>query len=253
MIDELPGMTLPGWLSKCSIDSIENEVFPLEDVLRESLYYPSSSFDGDPIKFFGGNVMSFIYVDYGHSQEEFNNALLSPGFLGYEPIASREVIETELAPNGWNPSISPASRERIRARPLSGERPFCRWTIFQREKTLSDDHGPFRFSLLYLYADGVAAFQALYVSNKLVPKAVAVIQPGHSFGGNWTDFTNPEKIFAKSVMANPSGKPEWILYGGIGPRNGYRKPCWPFYQVNIGFVEKTGGGSIGIWSNHHLI
>jgi hypothetical protein len=249
MIIELPVMNEPTWLSNCSKDSIENDHFPLKNLLRDSLYYPSSGFDGDPVKFLGGNILSFIYIDYGNSQEEFQNALAKPGFRGYKPITSRTVTEHELAPNGWCPSIPSSSNGYIRAPSSSGERPFCQWTVFQRNKGLSEEHGPIRFSLLYLYADGVAAYQALYIANKSVPKAVAIIQPGHAFGGNWTDFTDHNEIFAKSILGNLKGIPDLILYGGIGPRKGYRNPCWPFYRNHISFVEKAGGGSIGIWSH----
>lgn len=76
------------------------------------------------------------------------------------------VTEQELAQKGW----APTSLTSLDGDPLqfNGEmkQPFCSWMIFQRNKTVSHSHGPFRFSLLYLCADGVAAFQALYVTSK---------------------------------------------------------------------------------------
>jgi len=77
-------------------------------------------------------------------------------------------------------------------------------------------HGPVRFSLLFICSDGVDTFQALYVANRVAPKVVTVIQPGHAFGHNWTDFTDSEKVFARVVLANPAGQPDKVLYGGIG-------------------------------------
>lgn len=93
----------------------------------------------------------------------------------------------------------------------------------------------------------MAAFQALYVANSAVPKAVAVIQPGHAFGRNWTDYTSPKQLLAKSVLGNPSGQPEILLYGGYGRREFYLEPCWPDYRTQVRFVDKAGGGSIGVW------
>ena len=122
--------------------------------------------------------------------------------------------------------------------------------MFDRKRDFSEDHGPTRFSLLYLCADGVAAFQALYIANSATPKAIAVIQPGHGFGGNWTDYTNPDRLFAKSVFQNPNGQPELLLYGGIGEVDYYKEPCWPTFQSRICFLDKAGGGGIGVWAKH---
>jgi hypothetical protein len=130
------------------------------------------------------------------------------------------------------------------------KKPFCSWALFQRREDIPAKHEPSRFSLLYLCADGVAAFQALYLANVAFPKAVAVIQPGHAFGGNWTDYTDHEQIFARSVLGNPSGQPEILLYGGMGRRDYYRESCWPDYQTQVCFVDKAGGGSIGVWSRN---
>lgn len=249
MLNQLPEIAVPSWLNNLSPTTIRNGSFPLQEFLQNSLYYPASGFDGDPIRYLAGNILSFIYVDYGHAEDEFMDALGSPGFRGYDLVATRPVIEQELAPNGWNP-ILPA---RIDGDPFRyrdrTKNPFYSWSVFQRRDDVPVNHGPSRFSLLYLCADGVAAFQALYIANAAVPKAVAVIQPGHAFGGNWTDYTDPKQIFARSVLENPSGRPTFLLYGGIGKRDYYRQSCWPDYQAHICFVDKVGG-TIGIWSNN---
>lgn len=127
--------------------------------------------------------------------------------------------------------------------------PFCSWSILERSNDFPPSHGPRRFSFLYLCADGVAAFQALYVANRALPAIVAIIQPGHGFGMNWTNFTDPEKIFAQSVLENPAGKPTILLYGGIGRRSFYEQPCWPEYTKRVCFLRKAGGGSIGVWQH----
>lgn len=256
MLDQLTEIAVPTWLRKLSSATITNEPFPLHELLHDSLYYPSSGFDGAPVHYLAGNILSFIYVDQSHSHDEFMIALSSPGFRGYEMVADRLVTERELTPRGWHPTLpTRADGEPSRFRDEI-KKPFCSWLVFQRCENFPVSHGPSRFSLLYLCADGVAAFQALYVANSAFPKAVAVIQPGHAFGGNWTDYTNPERIFARSVLGNPSGQPEILLYGGYGGCDSYREPCWPDYQTHLCFVDKdrTDGGSIGIWSrNAHQV
>ena len=248
MLGQLPEIAMPVWLINLTPVTIMSEPFPLHDVLRDSLYYPSSGFDGDPVRHLAGNILSFIYVDYGYDHDEFMSTLRDQGFYGYDLISIRFVTEQELTPNGWQPILpTPSDGDPSRYREYM-KKPFCCWSLFQRGEAVPVSHGPFRFSLLYLCADGVAAFQALYVANSIAPKAVAIIQPGHAFGNNWTTYPDPEQIFARSVLGNPSGQPEFLLYGGIGIRNFYRTSCWPNYQEHICFVDKAGGhGSIGLW------
>ena len=241
MLHQLPEIVVPMWLTNLSSTTIMNEPFPLHELLYDSLYYPSSVFDSDPIRHLAGNILSFIYVDYGRDHNEFMHALKNPGFRGYDPVATRSVTEQEITPHGWSPTPPTRSDDDPSRYRDWVKEPFCSWSVFQRREDVPISHGPSRFNLLYLCADGVAAFQALYIANHAVPKAVAVIQPGHAFGGNWTNYTNPERIFATSVLGNPHGQPEILLYGGIGKRDFYLKPCWPDYETQVCFVDKAGG------------
>lgn len=246
MLRQLQAIEVPSWLTNLTPETIKHEPFPLCELLRDSLYYPSCGFDSDPIKHFGGNVLSFVYVDYGHTRDAFMSVL---HFSGYDLVASRFVTENELAPDGWRPpelrrvdGDPQRSREYIKA-------PFCLWSVFQRRIDFPASHGPFRFSLLFVCADGVATFQALYVDSSITPKAVAVIQPGHGFGYNWTDYTDPAQVFARLVLGNPAGQPEMLLYGGLGrDRDAYGETCWPAYQYFMRRFSRTESGTVGVWS-----
>jgi hypothetical protein len=246
MLRQLQAIAVPSWLTNLTPETIKHEPFPLRELLRDSLYYPSCGFDSDPIKHIGGNVLSFVYVDYGHTRDTFMNAL---HFSGYDLVASRFVTEKELSPVGWK---APALRREDGDPQRSHEyikAPFCLWAVFQRRGDFPVTHGPLRFSLLFVCADGAATFQALYIANSITPKAVAVIQPGHGFGRNWTDFTDPAQMLARTVMENPAGQPEMLLYGGIGVEwKTYDDPCWPIYKVLMRRFRKTGSGTVGVWS-----
>jgi len=102
MIDRLPEKALPKWLADVDVGN-QSSPFPLMDVLNDSLYYPSSRFDGSPIRHLSGNIHSFIYADYGVTSDELEEEVKTPGFLGYHKILSRSVTEKELTPNGWQP------------------------------------------------------------------------------------------------------------------------------------------------------
>ena len=40
---------------------MESESFPLPDLLRDSLFYPTSGFDGSPFQCGGGHFSIFVY------------------------------------------------------------------------------------------------------------------------------------------------------------------------------------------------
>lgn len=248
MLAQLPIIPVPLWLANLSPASILEDPFPLQSLLQDSLYYPSSGFDGDPVMYLVGNILSFIYVDYGYTRDRLEKELKENGFRGYNVLASRSVMKRELTPHGWRP-VPPDASEDDPSREIDWiKEPYCVWSVLERRESVSDRNRPARFSLLYLCADGVAAFQALYVANSAVPKAVAIIQPGHGFGRNWTDFKDRGGVFARSVMDNPNGQPELLLDGGMGPRDFYREPCWPEYGQLVRIVDKKNyDGSIGIW------
>lgn len=247
MLKQISPVAVPTWLNDVTPESMHSDPFPLSRILLESLYYPSCGVDGDPVRHLAGNILSFVYVDYGISKEELLAELSRRGFSGYKPVATRWVREVEIAPNGWKPSIpSDVKDDPFRYRDHI-KQPFCLWTVFERLEDIRFAHRPLRFSLLYLCADGVAAYQALYVASATLPRAVAVIQPGHGFGHNWTDFTDPQAIFARTVLGNPAGVPQYLLYGGYGSRSNYGEPCWPEYRKLTCFVDKPPRGNIGIW------
>ena len=61
----------------------------------------------------------------------------------------------------------------------------------ERDDDFGEDHGPERFSLLYVRGEGVATFAGLYAANKVSPKALAIIQPGQVLRPVSTNSLNP--------------------------------------------------------------
>ena len=247
MLDQLPEMTAPRWMADLSSTTVKNKPFSIHELLRDSLNYPGSGFDGDPVRHLAGNILSFIYVDYGHSRAEFVEALEKRWFPEYEVIGQpRSVTEQELTPHGWPPDPPTLTNGDHSLLADWIKEPFCEWVVFQRSADVPPGRGPYRFSLLYLCKEGVAAFRALYVANNIAPKSVAIIQAGPGTGLNHTDFRDPDEIFARSVLNNRAGQPEILLYGGMGHQF-YQEPCWPDYNTNVCFLDRADG-SIGVWS-----
>ena len=246
MIAQLPLADLPSWLASIETDDDMADI-PLAGILSKSVFYPASGFDGRPVQFLAGHFHSFIYADYGKTKTELAAALEGNGFAGYRLLAKRDVSQEELCPNYseaqcWQDHPELAVQEdwfRAFIKPH-----FCQWLIFERDPTLGQQHGPSRFSLLYMCCDGLTTYQALYVSNHTCPAAIAIIQPGHGFGGNWTNFEDPEGPLALKARGNPAGQPEFLLFGGEGSKQFYDKPCWPDYRETLGFL---GHSPVSLW------
>lgn len=201
---------------------------PIRDVLKDSVYYPACNVDGDPIMFLAGNFLSFVYVDYGIGYENLLAELDT--FKGYQLIAKRSVEERELVPQGWNPQYFSSSDGNPDQHRDWINLSFAVWSIYERTKEYRPDHGPDRFSLLYIGNDAVATFQSLYHGNHVAPAVIAVMQPGN-------DFKEVTSRFAQAVLENPAGPPTFLLWGGYGcgieQELHYFRPCWPQYGKRV--------------------
>ena len=218
--------SVPLWLSKLG-DRLGP--IPMPDLLRHCVYYPSAGLDGDPVKYLGRYFQSFVYVDYGVGEQEVLNDLLN--FSGYDQISNRQVCQDELVPQGWQPpKLRPEDGNHTRNAD-SIKPPFAIWAVYDRKPEVCPEHGPKRFSLLYIGGDGAATYHALFYSHQVSPAVVALIQPGTGFGGNWTDFEDSGQVFARLVRENPAGMPDHLLYGGWGDGGHYREAPWPEYQT----------------------
>ena len=250
MISQLPILTCPDWLKNLEAQSIAEDEFPLNDILSQSLYYPASHFDGDPVRHLAGNIHSFIYVDYGYTAQDLDQSLRHFGFRGYHIIGRRRVLERELNPKGTKASglnlEIDAHPERLK---WYIKKPFCEWIVFQRNRDMDQTHGPERFSLLYISGDGAATYQVLFSENCVSPTAISIIQPGEGFGGNWTSFKDPSKILARSVRNNSAGMPKFLLDGQYSKSTRCDPACWPDFDQFICLLHKSNGGNISLFSS----
>jgi hypothetical protein len=128
------------------------------------------------------------------------------------------------------------------------KKPFAQWAVYRRKEHYTELHGPEDFSLLYIGGEGVASYQALFWNNNLRPSILAIIQPGHGFGLNYTRYGNKNEGLHWVVNQNPAGLPETILYGGIG--NEYDDLEWDGYQMKekiAPYYQPQGNGCVRIW------
>lgn len=246
------------FLNELTIESIKNEPLPISELLENSVYYPASGVDGGLIRDINlnrqeWNVTSYIYCDYHETAEKLFESIQE--IKGYKLLNWRDLKMEELIPNGWSQQLPPnisMSRYQSAVNRFTNPNPYAVWMVFERLPEYGEEHGPSRFSLLYLCAEGVASYQALYWTNHFVPRAIAIIQPGTGFGFNWTDFYKEGEPLYWAVKNNPEGMPEYIFTGyyadshtSVHTKNNEH---FNFNWSEYGFLEPAVG-----YPYHHVV
>ena len=245
------------YLNQLTVKDIEQGVFPLKEILANSLFYPACDNDGGVVKDCNTinrelGIENFIYCDYAFGEEKLNDAMDS--FNGYNVFAKRSLRSSDLTPNGWASQLPPGlTRENYNAYRDAYKTPFAKWIVYERMEGKGEDYGPKRFSLIYIGGEGVATYQAIYWSNNACPNALAIIQPGHAFGLNWTNFTEPNGFLNWIVANNPNKKmPKQIYFGGYGSYDSYDDLNWLGYNKIRGIKRyydssRTQSGYVGVY------
>jgi hypothetical protein len=150
---------------------------------------------------------------------------------GYHVLADRTVLESEFVKGtrvGFPFDMRLAdcrAYERIKDDCV----PFCHWFIFERDADFGPDHGPERFSLLYVCGESVATYVGLYNAYGVAPKALALVQCD-GFSGNWTHFRSADGPLRVVMAQNEGGMPKYVINGGIGSADGYDNLGWSDYE-----------------------
>jgi hypothetical protein len=212
MIAEMPVMETPAWLAEIGGATPPHACpFPLADFLTDSLYYPACGLNGTPVKYLAGNILSFVYADYGVSRAAFLDNLCGTGaacgFKGYRPVLQREILRSEVVPDGWRPALQPQDVDAVR-RLAEVERdcqPYGHWSIWQRTASADPAAGPELFSFFFLSGEISAIYQGLYTRLAIAPKVLAIIQPG-TMGGEWENSCSDQSFFKQVVRSHTAGR-----------------------------------------------
>ncbi len=146
--------------------------------------------DGHPVKVLGSTHAAhcFVYADYSVSKETLQAELahLRYRFRGYTTLARIPLAERDIAPHSWVKHVQP-SEVKPSAYSFADVPPFGFLEILDRDHGLDEAHGARRLAVLFLGADGFAAYDALFCqTNGNSPFAVEVVD--HGFGGNYDRF-----------------------------------------------------------------
>lgn len=200
---------VPHWLEKFDIGSTFNR----DDFFASRIvYYPGSGTDGEPVKLFGSthSVHCFVYVDYGISKNQIESELAhsTHSFLGYRTLARLLLSESDLNLNEWCAHITLESKA-THNRCHTHTTPFGFIEILERKHQYDDNHGAHRLAILFLGADGIATYDALFCQkNNISPPFVVIVQD-HGFGGNYDRFGADGLL--EHIANNSNAIPQWLL------------------------------------------
>ena len=231
-------------------EMIENGPIPMDDLLKDSVYYPASRLDGRVIQFCNTlpswrmlGVNSFVYADFDVSETELLRDVLGTRSLcGYRVLGHRRLRPEEYIPEGWKLEMVDGHYWDTFLGRKDGPGHYAHWVVFERKETKTILHGPDRISLLFVCGEGLATFQQLYCSRGIAPKMACAIQCW-GFAGNWTDFTAPGAPVHNTLLKYRHCIPEWICIGDH----------WEIHGVlRLRGLDYAGVRLVGYWSGKAL-
>lgn len=190
---------MKNFLINYSKEFIETGIVPVDELLINSVYYPACGIDGRPIKrlnplFSEYGINSYVYVDYAIGNDFL--AANQDTFKHYHIFATRDLKRTDLVTGEmgfaeFESIFTPEERSDYQKTLLHSPmniKVFGKWIVYERDNDFSDEFGAKRFSLLYIGGEGAATYAALYLSRNMAPTVLVDINPGISFGGNYSSF-----------------------------------------------------------------
>lgn len=202
---------LPTWLR----DFKDGDTFPREQFFQSRVvFYPGSGTDGQPVKMFASRRWAhcFIYADYGVSETSLTHTLdvSEYGFRDYYRTLARIPLEKQdLMPDRWETHLTPEeSRLTQRSHGYISVKGFGFLEVLERNQLHSEVDRPERLAILFLGADGVAAYVALFCQKVSLSSAFAVVIQDHGFGGNYTGFGRGQLLEALATRCDAS--PPWL-------------------------------------------
>ena len=224
---------------------------PLADFLKSRIvYYPGSGIDGDPVEVFGASHSAhcFVYADYWLSEADVRAELRAHGFKGYDILDEVSFSEREvMSASPWRRHFLTEEERRAAAKGTAQMRtythpePYALLAVLERKPNFGDDHGPERLAILFLGADGIATYEAVF-ANGNAPQFFGFLLQDHGFGGNYSRFGRGGLL--EKIMNASKVYPHFILTEYDDPYDGYAKVEWAdpagsrgrclFFNVDMG-------------------
>ena len=110
--------------------------------------------------------------------------------------------------------------------------PYSFIEILDRDENRNDSHGPHRIAIIFLYADGIASYDALFCQEFSIKPPFAVLIQDHGFGGNYDRYDKGS--LSEDIALNSNCLPGHLLIAE------YSKP-WQNYEIIPGLLPDQGG------------
>ncbi len=206
---------------------------PLVDLIKSRIvYYPGSGIDGDPVEVFGASHSAhcFVYADYLLPKDELTKELHAHGFRGYNILDEVSFSKSEVTSAiSWRrhflseEDLRTAAKGTAEMRSCTHPEPYALMVVLERKLNFGDDHGPDRLAMLFLGADGIATYEAIF-ANGNVPQFFGFLLQDHGFGGNYDRFGRGGLL--EKIMNASKVYPHFILTEYDSPYDGYAKVEW---------------------------
>jgi hypothetical protein len=197
------------WLSAFDMQvGLEAKCLVKKFFTSQIVYYPGSGNDGSPVRLFNtaGAADCFLYVDYMLERDVLLKQIGSRGFKGYHTCSRIELEPADFGVKRWSPHLT--STEMRKAIQPTVE-PYGFLEIL--EKTDLRVPGHERLAILFMCADGHAAYDALFCQPDSPSPPFAMVIQDHGFGGNWSEFGNGGALHMIAMRAGIV--PELMLVG----------------------------------------
>ena len=85
------------------------------------------------------------------------------------------------------------------------------WVLWINIPDYDEAHGPKRIAILFLFADGIATYDALFCQSRNKTAPFAVLLQDHGFGGNYDKFGRGGLM--DKIARHAQIKPNYLLVG----------------------------------------
>jgi hypothetical protein len=197
---------LPNWLARHRPgDRFDRDAFFNSHVV----FYPGSGTDGHPVELFGTthSAHTFIYADYGVTADRVKQELAPGGhpFAGYRSLDRIQLQMQDLTPRGWKPHAGAQDYGFVSTAPYG----FVE--ILERTEDKADQHGPRLLAVLFLGADGIATYDALFCQGDGTPGPLAVLIEDYGFGGMFRGGRFGRGDLLERIATQCTVMPRWLL------------------------------------------
>lgn len=216
--------------------------------LSESFFYPASGLDFEPLKRFSHVCRTFVYVDWNLEPDAVEEAVQSlagdlvlhgvPEVVRPEELMPSVAVPQAVAmPQGFR--LSPYEQQAYQHRretSVAGRSPWAR--RFQLIRSFGDVAR--ELSLLYIAAEGLATYAALYGQHE-APLILCTIQSGPGFGLGWTHLERPGGTMERFLRAYRKRPRVWVRGNWGRPiehnASGWDRPVQGYMDWNQSSVE----------------